>query len=228
MAEIIQLGHPPIDVSVKRSARARRLSLRVSGVDGKVSLTIPRFSTTNEARGFLHDKESWIRKHLENQQPVVQVRPGVILPVEGIPREVVASSTRAVRLYPDRIEVPKAATHQSVRLKAFLKTLARDRLGHASAQYAARVGRDFSRITMRDTRSRWGSCTSEGNLMYSWRLIMAPPVVLDYVAAHEVSHLVEMNHSQAFWDTVETLMPQYATHRAWLRKEGSALHRFQF
>jgi predicted metal-dependent hydrolase len=106
--------------------------------------------------------------------------------------------------------------------------MARDRLVAASEHYADLLGRPFGKVSLRDTRSRWGSCTSEGNLMYSWRLILAPVDVLNYVAAHEVSHLAEMNHSQAFWSEVERLMPGYAAPRKWLKQHGAELHRFQF
>ncbi len=228
MTQIIQLGQPPIDINVKRSARARRLSLRISGVDGRVSLTVPRRAALSEAQGFLREKESWIRKHLETQPETVAIVPGAHLPVEGTPREIVETATRVIKLHPHWIEVPHGPDKTAARLRAFLKVMARDRLAAASENYAAQLGQSFGKLTLRDTRSRWGSCTSEGNLMYSWRLIMAPPEVLDYVAAHEVSHLSEMNHSAAFWAEVARLMPGYDQHRQWLRKNGGGLHRFQF
>ncbi len=228
MAEIIQLGEPPIDVMLRRPARAKRLSLRISGVDGQVSLSVPPCAAMSEARAFLAEKEGWIRKHLGKQPALQPVRFGTELPVEGMPRAIVEGPGRVPRLLADRIELPAARGAEGAKVAALLKTMARDRLADASAQYAGRIGRSFGRITLRDTRSRWGSCTTEGNLMYSWRLILAPPEVLDYVAAHEVSHLAEMNHSKAFWDTVEGLMPGYATPRKWLRQHGGALHRYQF
>jgi predicted metal-dependent hydrolase len=86
------------------------------------------------------------------------------------------------------------------------------------------IGRPYSRITLRDTRSRWGSCTADGALMYSWRLAMAPPAVLDYVAAHEVAHLAQMNHSPAFWAVVARLVPGHAAPRRWLKLHGQTLH----
>jgi predicted metal-dependent hydrolase len=109
-----------------------------------------------------------------------------------------------------------------------LKALARDRLTEASDRHAAALGRRYTRLTLRDTRSRWGSCSSAGALMYSWRLILAPPEVLDYVAAHEVAHLAQMNHSPAFWAEVARLCPSYPTHRTWLRRSGDTLHRYRF
>lgn len=113
-------------------------------------------------------------------------------------------------------------------MQAALKCLARDRLAEATDRHAASIGRQVRRITLRDTRSRWGSCTSEGNLMFSWRLILAPPEVLDYVAAHEVAHLVHMDHSRAFWAQVERLFPPHEPARAWLKREGTGLHRWRF
>jgi predicted metal-dependent hydrolase len=90
------------------------------------------------------------------------------------------------------------------------------------------LGLPFGRVTLRDTRSRWGSCTSAGDLMFSWRLIMAPSAVLDYVVAHEVAHLAEMNHSDRFWAQVERLFPDHAAPRAWLRRNGAGLHAWDF
>jgi predicted metal-dependent hydrolase len=124
--------------------------------------------------------------------------------------------------------VPEDKDRLGRSIQAFLRTLARDRLAAASDRYAAALGRPYGKITLRDTRSRWGSCTSQGDLMYSWRLIMAPPAVLDYVAAHEVAHLERMDHSPAFWNIVARLCPDHARHRDWLRTEGTALHRVRF
>lgn len=228
MAETIQLGEPPIDVTLKHSARAKRLSLRVSGVDGRVSLTLPHRASIREAQAFLHSKEDWIRGHLDRQPDATLIRPGAVIPVEGHPRLIAETRTRAVKLMDDHILIPPGEDKASARVRAFLKILARDRLAEASARYATQLGRPFGKISLRDTRSRWGSCTSEGNLMYSWRLILAPAEVLDYVAAHEVAHLAEMNHSTAFWNEVSRLMPGYKAPRTWLRTHGGGLHRFQF
>ncbi|GAB1364540.1 hypothetical protein MASR1M32_37760 [Rhodobacter sp.] len=106
--------------------------------------------------------------------------------------------------------------------------LARDRLALASTRYAAQVGRRYGKLVLRDTRSRWGSCSHDGTLMYSWRLIMAPPSVLEYVAAHEVAHLVEMNHSPDYWAVVEGIFPGWKRQRAWLHDQGGGLHRYRF
>lgn len=228
MGQHVLPGNPPVELILRRSARARRISLRVSSLDGRVTLTLPRHIAEAEALAFAREKESWLRKHLARREEDVDITFGAILPVEGQPREVVQGQGRAIRLYEDRIELPGPPERVGKRLAAWLKHLARDRLVAASDGYAAQIGRPYSRISLRDTRSRWGSCSVEGRLMYSWRLILAPPAALDYVAAHEVAHLQEMNHSPAFWSIVARLCPDYDTHRRWLRTEGNALHRFRF
>ncbi|MCC1494587.1 M48 family metallopeptidase [Cognatishimia sp. F0-27] len=225
MGQIRLPGNPPIDVSLRRSARARRLSLRLSQLDGRVTLTLPRAVSEAEGLAFLSDKESWLRTHLDKRAASVTVSEGAVIPVEGRACRVVSTAGRRVRLEGDLLHVPGP---MGPRLQGWLRTLARDRLASASDRYAARLGRPYSKLTLRDTRSRWGSCTAAGGLMYSWRLILAPPDVLDYVAAHEVAHLAEMNHSPAFWATVQRLYGDWQTPRAWLRREGAGLHRYRF
>lgn len=222
-------GSPEVTVILRRSARAKRLSLRVSRLKGTVTLTVPKFARDGEARGFVEEKADWIRKHLSDIPQPMAATLGSSLPVAGIDRFIVEHpGLRKLRLTDDAIQVPVGCKSVPARVSGLLKTLARDRLSAASDHYAAQLGRGYSTITLRDTRSRWGSCSSDGRLMYSWRLIMAPVAVLDYVAAHEVAHLQEMNHGQGFWQLVEDMMPNYQTHRKWLRLHGETLHRFQF
>jgi predicted metal-dependent hydrolase len=148
--------------------------------------------------------------------------------LEGRAMTLVQGAGRSIRVEGETLLVPGDPALAAVRVEAWLKVLARDRLMQASDHYAGLLGRRFTRLTLRDTRSRWGSCSHDGGLMYSWRLIMAPPSVLTYVAAHEVAHLAEMNHSPAFWRVVERLYPGWQAERDWLRGEGQALHRYRF
>lgn len=223
-------GSPPVEVLLRRSARARRFSLRVSRLDGRVTLTLPLRAREGEAMAFLAAQEGWLRQTLAGmpESQGEQVGHGSLIPVEGRLVRIVAAPGRGVRVEDEALLVPGAAAQAGARAGAFLKVLARDRLARASGHYAGLVGRSYSRLTLRDTRSRWGSCSPEGALMYSWRLILAPPAVLDYVAAHEAAHLVEMNHSAAFWTVVTRICPGWQAHRDWLRREGSALHGFRF
>ena len=221
-------GDPPIPLILRRSAQAKRISLRISQLDGRVTLTMPKRLAEREAMDFARSKEGWIRKHLEARGEDAAVGIGSEIPLGGNIYPVIAGTGRRVQITPEGIFVPGPAERVGKRLGAHLKEIARDRLAGASDDYAARLGRSYNRLSLRDTRSRWGSCTSDGGLMYSWRLIMAPPEVLDYVAAHEVAHLAHMNHSQAFWDEVTRIYGDYAAARGWLRRHGSTLHRYKF
>jgi len=221
-------GDPPIPLILRRSARAKRISLRISQLDGRVTLTLPKRLAEREALEFAASKEGWIRKHLAARGDDIIVALGAQIPLGGRSYLVQPGTTRRVEITAEGIFVPGPSERVGKRLAAHLKEIARDRLAGASDDYAARLGRSYARLSLRDTRSRWGSCTSDGGLMYSWRLIMAPPEVLDYVAAHEVAHLAEMNHSCAFWDGVTRIYGDYAAPRRWLRQHGSTLHRYKF
>ncbi len=228
MSDTVHIGQPPIAVRLRRSARARRFSLRISNSDGSVSLTVPKRASQRAALAFASDQESWLRRNLNKRPSLVTLQFGGILPLDGVPAVIQSAQGRSVTMSGGVLVVPGVEPEIGARLRGFLKTLARQRLSVASDHYAGMLGQRFNRISLRDTRSRWGSCTSEGNLMYSWRLVMAPPTVQDYVAAHEVCHLVEMNHSAEYWRLVERVYPGYQKQRAWLRKNGAELHRYQF
>ena len=220
-------GNPPIAVTLRHSARAKRLSLRVSRLDGRVTLTLPKRALAREGIAFLREKESWLRGHLEQLRPVAPVAVGNTVLFGGIAFPIVNGVGKRARIVNGQIEVAATAP-AAPQIRALLRHHARDALAQASDKYAQRLDRSYTRLTIRDTRSRWGSCSAQGALMYSWRLIMAPPEVLDYVAAHEVAHLVEMNHQPAFWAIVAQLCPDFEAHRGWLRKNGDQLHRVTF
>lgn len=226
MAGSVYIGNPPIEVRLKRNPRAKRLTLRLSRTDGAATLTLPTRAPLREAEAFARKQEGWLRTQLSKLPDVTPLVHGGTIPYKGRPLIIEAAAGKSVRVEDDRILV--GGPHTGPRLQAFVKTGARNALVPAVEKYAARIERPFNRITLRDTRSRWGSCSAEGNLMFSWRLVMAPPVVLEYVAAHEVAHLLEMNHSQDFWDVVHFLMPDYQNHRNWLRQNGAGLHVINF
>ncbi|GKY86144.1 M48 family metallopeptidase [Sinisalibacter aestuarii] len=227
--QVILDGDPPIELVLNRSSRARRLSLRVSRLDGRVTLTLPRGASRRHALAFAEEKAGWIRRQLAGRPDEARPMPGAVLPYRGVETPIVTHTARAVRHTGAAIAVPAHDPDRTpARLAAFLKLQARDALAEASARHAAALGRAHGRITLRDTRSRWGSCSSKGDLMYSWRLIMAPAEVLDYVAAHEVAHLAEMNHSPAFWAVVGDLFPGYEAPRRWLHENAPRLHRYRF
>lgn len=151
---------------------------------------------------------------------------GIRLPVLGEGLQLTAAKVRRARREGDRLLVaPERAAAQAA---AYVKDTARVYLSKACDGFTTRLGRSYGQLVLRDTRSRWGSCSSAGRLMFSWRLVLAPPRIVDYVAAHEVAHLVEMNHSAAFWSVVAGLHPSWQADRAWLREHGAWLHRYRF
>lgn len=212
---------------LRRSAAARRFTLSLRpGADGP-TLTLPARASEAEARRFLDRHRDWLRGALARAPAPLDLVPGARLPVGGRLLEVVSGGVRrGCRLEGDRLLVPQAGAGPAA--AAFLKAEARAAIAPAAAEAAATLGRRVARVSFRDTRSRWGSCTSEGALAFSWRLAMAPPAVQRYVAIHEAAHLVEMNHGPDFWRLVEGLDPAHRAHRLWLRREGPALHRWRF
>lgn len=228
MSQFSLPGNPPIDVILRRSARAKRLSLRMSQLDGRVTLTLPNKVPESQGMAFLREKETWLRSHLSKRDVDVAVALGTQIPVEGEMLRIEPGSGRSVQRSDGALRVPGPEDRVAARVKGWLRTLARDRLAEACDEYAQRLGRPYDRLTLRDTRSRWGSCTHDGGLMFSWRLILADREILDYVAAHEVAHLAEMNHSPAFWAQVERIYGDWKPARTWLRENGAALHRFRF
>ena len=213
-------------VAHRASGRARRLTLRVSP-EGRVSCTRPRGMALAEAEAFVAARGDWLSARLAALPPRVVVGPGARVPVEGRPLVVTPAEGGAVAAEAGRLLVPRAGPPGAL-VAARLRDLARDRLAAACARHAAALGRAHGRIRLRDPRSRWGSCTARGDLMFSWRLAMAPPEVLSYVAAHEVAHLERMDHSAEYWALVEGLDGEWRRWRAWLRAEGAALMRYEF
>ena len=227
--ETIELDEPPCKVRLSRNPRARRFTLRLTPSGDGAILTVPPGVPEAECRGFLDRHGSWLARALSRQPETVTVGPGVSLPIDGEPTLVQrqAGGRRAVRLQDGVLIVPERGA-PGPKISAWLKEHARARLGAAARHYAERLGAEVTGIALRDTVSRWGSCSNRGTLSFSWRLGMAPVEVQDYVAAHEAAHLIEMNHSPRFWALVDRLMPDWKTHRNWLRREGRGLHAYRF
>lgn len=226
-------GEPPIPVRISRSPRTRNIKLRVSRTDGTITLSLPARSNLAEALEFAASKRSWICKTLENVEAEIRVRYGIEFPLKGTLRKVSPATSQKACHDASDIYVPGPESSVPKNLLRYCAEMASQELLSRSKSYAERIDREIFRITIRDTKSRWGSCTKVsgtrgGRLNYSWRLIMAPIPVLDYVAAHEVAHLVEHNHSSRFWSVVETICPDYNDHRTWLKKNGTQLHRYVF
>lgn len=223
-------------VEVRRHPTARRLTLRVSRTQHAVILTMPRSSDLAEADRFLLRNRDWVCERLERVPEPVPLTSGATFPLRGVPHEiafepaqrgsgVVDIAARAGRRVPV-VTVRGGPEHAPRRLRDWLLAEAARDLQAAVSRHARTLRVKPLRITLRDQKTRWGSCSSAGQLSFSWRLLLAPPVVLDYVAAHEVAHLVHMNHGPRFWRLVDRIMPRAGEAKAWLRIHGMDLYRY--
>jgi len=217
-----------IVLSIRRSARARRLALKLDPGAGTPVLVLPPRTSLARGRAFAEQNWQWLATRLDRLPDAVVFADGAVIPLQGVPHAVLHTPDLrgVVRAVDGRIEVAGRAEHLSRRLGDWLRREARGVIVPLAHEKAATLSRKPSRITLRDPRSRWGSCSSDGRLAFSWRLILAPATVLDYVVAHEVAHLVELNHSSAFWGVVALLTPHMDEGRAWLKRHGHALHRY--
>lgn len=220
-------------VLVKRRASARRMTLRVSQATGEITLTLPERAEFATGRIFAENHGGWIAARMAKRPLGVPFEPGAIVPFRGTPHRIVhwtkvRGLTRATRSSEGEaiIAVCGEAAHVARRVKDYLRHEALADLERAVALHTGTLGIPARKITIRDTTSRWGSCSSKGHLNFSWRLILAPPLVLDYLAAHEVAHLKEMNHSHRFWALTQRLCPRTEEAEAWLKRHGAELHRY--
>lgn len=220
-------------VSLRRRPQARRITLRISSATGDVVLTLPQRADLVAAQKFADAHGGWIATRLETLPQRVILRAGARVPFRGVPHRVVhwskiAGSTLAAVDTNDQpiIAVSCEPGHVGRRVRDFLEREAKKDLARAVRHYANKLEVAPKRMTVRDTKSRWGSCSARGNLNFSWRLILAPAFVLDYLAAHEVAHLKEMNHSPRFWRLVHGVCPKTIEAERWLKRHGTELHRF--
>jgi hypothetical protein len=219
-----------LPVVVVENARATRLTLRIVPGGKALKVTVPPHVSDKQVDHFIARNRNWVAVRLERLPETVEAGIGAIIPFLGIDhkivhvqklRGVVEAGSWAGR---PALLVPGEPGHVGRKVEAFLRREARSRLDQAVVRHAAQLGVRVKALRITDTTSRWGSCSSTRTLSFSWRIVMAPPEVLDYLAAHEVAHLREMNHSQAFWDLVKKLCPQMEKHKSWLRRHGARLH----
>jgi predicted metal-dependent hydrolase len=236
---------------LRRSIRARRFSLQVSEARRGAILTMPVYSSFANADEFLSRHLDWLKERVAGLSEPVPFTHGAIIPLRGYAhmlrfagsvrrRGVVwveaAEDTKAAPAWPQSARVPRRRVprltvagepeHAPRRLLDWLKRQAHQDLRTRVSVHAGRLGLAPARIFVRDQTTRWGSCSTTGALSFSWRLVLAPPFVLDYLAAHEVAHLAHMNHGPRFWALVERIMPRHEEARVWLRKHGASLHRY--
>lgn len=224
----LTLDGQPVDLAVRRSARAHNIALRIDPAKLIPELVLPQRVAETEGLDFVRSRAGWLRDRLAALPPHVPFRDGENLPLHDVPHRIVhdPKARRGVWQDADRIVVSGRAEHLARRLRDWLRREARAAITPMVEDKTQVLGRPAGKITVRNQRSRWGSCAANGNLSFNWRLVLAPEWVLDYVVAHEVAHLAVPNHSIAFWRTVDRLTPYADTGRAWLRQNGDRLFRY--
>ena len=230
---LLEIDGCTVDVKIVENPRTSRLTLRLvpaANTQESLKVTVPPGTPDHEVDRFLHKNKGWAAARLARLPEVVRIEDGATIPLRGEPHRIVHSGIgrgvvsvgmeedgKVIRVFGDPKFLPR-------KVAEFLKRQAKQDLTRAVNIHAASLGVKPKSITMRDTTSRWGSCSSTGALNFSWRIVLAPPAVLNYLAAHEVAHLREMNHSDRFWTLVEDICPAMEAQKAWLRAHGSRLH----
>jgi predicted metal-dependent hydrolase len=230
---VVSCAQEAFEVTLRRHPRARRYTLRVLEKSREVVLTIPPRGSLRGARAFAERSAEWIAARIKRIPEPTPFAEGAMIPFRGIPHRIVHRAAARGTVWTEMeadgamlLCVAGGGSHLARRVTDFLKREAKRELSAATRRHAAALGVTVGRIGVRDTASRWGSCSFEGALSYSWRLILAPPFVLDYLAAHEVAHRRELNHSPRFWRIVDQLTPDRRRAEAWLKARGNSLHRY--
>ncbi len=225
---VIDLGDRSAPLTARVNRRARRLIVKVDSVRGRVIVTAPSKRALPEAIDFARTRARWITQELDGGALARPFIAGSVFPFRGEPLviEPRGLARDGVRREGGKLIAGGEASHLNRRVTDWLKKEARAVLTERVDHYVARVGRKRGPIAIRDTRSRWGSCARDGALSFSWRLIMAPPDILDYVAAHECAHLVHLNHSPAYWRVLRTLDVDAGAARAWFGINGQMLYAY--
>ena len=226
--ELLSLPHGTAPVVWRRSPRARRVSLRIDPARGAVVVTLPPRAGRRQGMALLQAHSRWVADRLGALAPRVAFEEGAVVPLLGEPHPIRHQPDGVGGVWREggEIRVSGDAAFLARRVADWLRAEARREITPRALDHAARVGRSVKRIAIKDPRTRWASCAPDGTLAFSWRLVLAPPWVLDYVVAHEVAHLVEMNHSPRFWAVVRALTPHGEAAKAWLAANGARLLRY--
>lgn len=221
-------------LTIKQNARATRMTLRIEPGGRALKMTIPQGLPEREVNAFLNRHQGWLMTKLARFSGESQIEEGGSILIRGISHRIertgkIRGLTEAIVIDDEPVlRVSGDEEHLNRRIVDFLKKEARQDLDRLVAIYTGRIGRRAKSLSLKDTRSRWGSCSADGALSFSWRIVMAPPKVIAYLAAHEVAHLQEMNHSPDFWALCGRLCPDTDDAKRWLRRNGTMLHAIDF
>jgi len=218
-----------LPLHVRTHPRARRIAVKIGADGDTIEMVLPRRFSRSEALRFLEASRGWIDSRIATMPPRIPFADGAVIPLMDVPHRIRAMGAMRGRgaawIEDGELRVAGDAAFLARRVRDFLRGLAKREFAARAEAMAAAVERKVKHVNVRDTVSRWGSCTRGGNLSFSWRLIFAPEAVIDYVVAHEVAHLVHMNHGVRFWRLVDKLHPDAKPQRLWLNRHRTRLMR---
>lgn len=214
---------------LRRNKRAKRAIFKLDHAQQKITLTVPDQLSDTTIQELITGHASWLEQQRQKLTPTLYFEAGMSLPILGSKRQILNTGEKGEGplLTISHLLIPGAPHQLGRRIETFLKQQARNYFSALAAKKATKLNKRITRVSVKDTRSQWGSCSSKGQLSFSWRLYLAPEFVVDYVIAHEVAHLVEMNHSSKFWAICDSLSQHRCQAEEWLRKNGGTLHRFK-
>ena len=230
----IEVAGKVLPLTIRQNARATRMTLRIEPGGRALKLTVPEGLPEREVSAFLTRHQGWLMTKLARFSGESELEDGGTILVRSVAHRIERTGrlrglTEALVIGEEAVlRVGGAEEHLRRRIADYLKKEARSELERLVAVYAGRTGSRARSLSLKDTRSRWGSCSAEGDLSFSWRIAMAPPKVIAYLAAHEVAHLQEMNHGPRFWALCESLCPETKDARHWLKRNGTMLHAIDF
>lgn len=215
-----------VPLKIRKYRGSRRMTLRYNPLKHEVCLSLPYYVSVAEGMRFVTSRHDWLKEQMAVTRSRTRLEDGARLSVFGVGYTIthVQGSREAVRAEDGRIYVGGEKDFLARRVRDWVKAATRREIEQLATHYADALGKTVRRIRLRDTSSCWGSCTSDGYLNFSWRLAFAPREVMEYVVAHEVAHLVEMNHTPRFWQVVAHIYPGYERHKTWLRRHGHELY----
>jgi predicted metal-dependent hydrolase len=217
-------------LELRVSARARRMALRVVSHDRKVHLVIPLRASLRKAYEFAYAHQDWINEKIAGIPAPIPFADGVAIPVFDRVYQIkiipALSRITTIDFEAESLRVDTRLENPSPRIERFLKAHAATELGTMAREKAARLGRSLKTLTVRDMTSRWGSCSIDGRMALSWRLVFAPRIAADYVVAHEAAHLIHPNHSERFWKLCEELSTNFEGGKSWMKINGYRLSRY--
>ena len=223
-----------LPLAIRENSRATRITLRIEPGGQSLRLTVPPGLPEGEINSFLTRHHGWLMTKLARLPADAEIANNAMIPIRGINHRILLTgklrglAETGIDNGQPALFVSGTPEHTARRVADYLKREAKRDLEAAVAVHAANLGRSVRSIAYKDTKSRWGSCSSEGNLSFSWRIAMAPPYVIDYLAAHEVAHLKEMNHGPKFWAACRMLCPRTDEAKRWLKQHGSRLQAWKF